>query len=207
MANFEFDIFDAEGNRKYLTLEERQAYLTAIDKALSKPDDRAKRTFALLLYYTGCRISEGLAITHDSVDYSGQAITFRTLKRRKTSFRQVPVPVNYLTELDDVHLVKDRQVSRPKGDGQELIWTFGRTTAWRIITTVMEQAGIVGPQAAPKGLRHSFVIQHQALGTPTHMIQNWVGWSTAAMMEVYGKALGNEAHDLAKKLWKNEQLL
>ena len=204
MASFDFDIFDAEGNRKYLNLEERQAYFAAVDRALNKSDDREKRTFALLLYYTGCRISEGLAITYDSIDYSGQAITFRTLKRRKTSFRQVPVPTNFLTKLDDVHHVKDHQTSKIKGDGQELIWSFGRTTAWRIITTVMEQAGIAGPQAAPKGLRHSFVIQHQALGTPTHMIQNWAGWSTAAMMEVYGRALGNEARDLASKLWKNQ---
>ena len=78
MASFDFDIFDDEGNRKYLNLEERLAYFAAVDKALAKPDDREKRTFALLLYYTGCRISEGLAVTHDNIDYAGQAVTFRT---------------------------------------------------------------------------------------------------------------------------------
>lgn len=202
MASFDFDIFDDEGNRKYLNLEERLAYFAAVDKALAKPDDREKRTFALLLYYTGCRISEGLAVTHDNIDYAGQAVTFRTLKRRKLVYRQVPLPTSFLTKLDDVHLVRDHQASRLKGDGQQPIWSFGRTTAWRIITTVMEQAGISGVQAAPKGLRHSFVIQHQALGTPTHMIQNWAGWSSAAMMEVYGRALGSEARDLASRLWK-----
>ncbi len=202
MANFEFDIFDPEGNRKYLTLEERQAYYHVIDPALAGPDDdRRKRTFALLLYYTGCRISEGLAVTYGNIDYAGKAVTFQTLKRRKTTYRQVPLPDSFLTELDDVHLVKDHQASRLKSDGQQEIWPFGRTTAWRVITTLMSRAGIVGPQASPKGLRHSFVIQHQALGTPTHLIQNWAGWASSAMMEVYGRALGNETRDLASRLW------
>ncbi len=49
MASFDFDIFDEAGNRKYLTLEKRKAYFAAIDKALTKPEDREKRTFALLL--------------------------------------------------------------------------------------------------------------------------------------------------------------
>ena len=202
MASFDFDIFDAQGNRKYLNLEERQAYYRAIDSALAGADDRKKRTFALLLYYTGCRVSEGLAVTHDNIDYSGKAVTFQTLKRRKTTYRQVPLPDAFLTKLDDVHHVKDHQTSRIKSDGQQRIWPFGRTTAWRVVSTVMETAGIEGPQASPKGLRHSFVIQHQALGTPTHMIQNWAGWASAAMMEVYGRALGNEARDLAKRLWE-----
>lgn len=202
MATFDFDIFDSVGNRKYLNLEERQAYYRAIDPALAGSDDRKKRTFALLLYYTGCRVSEGLAVTHDNIDYAGRAVTFQTLKRRKTTYRQVPLPDPFLTKLDDVHHVKDHQVSRIKSDGQQRIWPFSRTTAWRVVSEVMQRAGIEGPQASPKGLRHSFVIQHQAFGTPTHMIQNWAGWASAAMMEVYGRALGNEARDLASKLWK-----
>jgi hypothetical protein len=32
-------------------------------------EDREKRTFALLLYYSGCRISEGLFTTYKKVDY------------------------------------------------------------------------------------------------------------------------------------------
>jgi integrase/recombinase XerD len=120
----------------------------------------------------------------------------------KLIYRQVPLPPSLLVKLDDVHHVKDFQASRIKSDGNQPIWSFGRTTAWRTITSVMAEAGIEGIQATPKGLRHSFVIQHQALGTPVHMIQNWAGWASSAMMEVYGRALGNEAHQLASKLWK-----
>ena len=59
-ASTEWDLYDEHGNRKYLTPEEREAFFKAIPNAL----DREKRTFALMLYYSGCRISEALAVTH-----------------------------------------------------------------------------------------------------------------------------------------------
>lgn len=117
----DWDLYDDQGNRKYLTPEEREAFFLAIPKAL----DRDKRTFALLLYYTGCRISEALAVTHGRIDYSQKGVVFQTLKRRKKIFRFVPLPDHFLTRLDDVHHVIDVQKRTP---GKE-IWAFGRTTA------------------------------------------------------------------------------
>lgn len=190
----EWDLYDEDGNRKYLTLGEREQYFTSIPKTL----DRDRRTFALLLYYTGCRISEGLAVTHSRIDYAKKGVVFQTLKRRKKTFRFVPLPGHFLEKLDDVHKVKDFQKDQPK----EKLWSFGRTTAWRCISNVMDEAGIVGVQATPKGLRHSFVIHHQELGTPEHMIQRWLGWASRDMIEVYGKAVGKEERALAAKLWE-----
>ncbi len=190
----EWDLFDEQGNRKYLTPEERQAYFEAIPKAL----DREKRTFALLLYYSGCRISEALAVTHGRVDYVKKGVVFKTLKRRKSVFRFVPLPERFLTKLDDVHHVQDVQKRLPGAK----IWSFSRTTGWRAIVDVMEEAGIVGVQATPKGLRHSFVIHHQQLNTPDHIIQRWLGWASRDMMEVYGRAVGNEERNFAERLWE-----
>lgn len=189
----DWDLYDDQGNRKYLTLEEREAFLQAIPKAV----DRDKRTFALLLYYTGCRISEALAVTHGRIDYAQKGVVFQTLKRRKKIFRFVPLPDHFMTRLDDVHHVIDVQ---KRNSGKE-IWEFGRTTAWRAITDVMAKAEVSGIQATPKGLRHSFVIHHQELGTPDHMIQRWLGWASRDMMEVYGRAIGKEERNLASKLW------
>jgi integrase len=202
MPQFEHDLYDEHGNRKYLTAEERQRFFDHIDRALAKPDDRGKRTFALLLYYTGCRISEGLAVTYANLDYSAGHVVFRTLKRRKTTYRHVPLPPAFLTKLDDVHHVKDHQNARTQVATAQPIWPYGRTTAWRLITSVMEEAGITGVQATPKGLRHGFVIEHQALGTPVHMIQKWAGWSSTSMMQVYGRATGHEERAMAERLWQ-----
>ena len=202
MSKFEHDLFDEDGNRKYLIGEERQRFFDHIEPALSKPGDREKKTFPLLLYYTGCRISEGLAVTYNDIDYSTGGVIFRTLKRRKTTHRFVPLPHSFMVRLDDVNHVKEQQNARTLGPARERIWPMGRTTAWRLISRVMEDAGIEGVQATPKGLRHSFVIEHQSLGTPAHMIQKWAGWSSAKMMQVYGRAIGSEEQELASRLWQ-----
>lgn len=201
MTPSDYDLFDAQGNRKYLTSAERELYFNHIDQALSKPGDREKRTFALLLYYTGCRISEGLAVTYANIDYGAGGVILKTLKRRKTVHRFVPLPASFLTKLDDVHRVKDYQNRGSPTRAESRIWPFGRTTAWRVITSVMATARIEGVQATPKGLRHSFVIKHQEIGTPEHMIQKWAGWASRDMMEIYGRAIGNEEQDLASRFW------
>lgn len=51
------------GQRKYLTREEREAFLKAAEKT-----DREVRTFCGVLAYTGCRISEALALTAERID-------------------------------------------------------------------------------------------------------------------------------------------
>jgi integrase/recombinase XerD len=202
MPNDDFDLFDQEGNRKYLTQEERIRFYDSIDKALSKPQDREKRTFSLLLYYSGCRISEGLATSYKKIDYSAQGVVFETLKRRKKVHRFVPLPHSFLTKLDDVHRVKDYQAGRADGGkATNRIWSFGRTTGWKVTCKVMATAEIEGIQASPKGLRHSFAIKHQLLKTPETMTAQWLGHADTSMMAVYGRAVGLESREIASKLW------
>ncbi len=203
MPNEDFDLFDQEGNRKYLTQEERSRFYDSIDKALNKPQDREKRTFVLLLYYSGCRISEGLATTYKKVDYSAKGVIFETLKRRKKVHRFVPLPESFLTKLDDVHRVKDYQSGRAEGREADRIWLFGRTTAWKTISKVMATAEITGIQATPKGLRHSFAIKHQLLKTPETMTAQWLGHADTSMMAVYGRAIGLESREIASKFWED----
>jgi integrase/recombinase XerD len=198
----DFDLFDQEGKRKYLNQDERTRFYNSIDVALSKPQDREKRTFVLLLYYSGCRIAEALAVRYQDVDYSGQGVIFKTLKRRKRVFRLVPLPQPFLVKLDDVHRVKDYQAGKGEGKSTDLIWSFGNTTGWKAIKKVMATAGINGVQACPKGLRHSFAIKHQLLKTPESMTAQWLGHADTSMMAVYGRAVGAEDRELASKLWE-----
>ena len=105
----DWDLYDSEGNRKYLTAEERTAFFKSITPALPDSKGRTKRTFALLLYYTGCRISEGLGVTAKNIDYSRKGVVFKTAKQRskKVKYRFVPLPDRFLEKLDDVHHIKD----------------------------------------------------------------------------------------------------
>jgi integrase len=71
-------LYDTEGRRLYLTSAERDTFLDAATQA-----DRPVRTLCAVLYYTGCRISEALALTPRRVDIGGQTIIFESLKKRR----------------------------------------------------------------------------------------------------------------------------
>ena len=91
------ELHDSEGKRKYLNPAERVAFREATERT-----PREVQTFCLVLYYTGCRISEALALTPDRIDFEEGTLTFETLKRRKQVFRSVPVPHSLLQALSVV---------------------------------------------------------------------------------------------------------
>lgn len=81
-------LHDQHGQRKYLTPEERDAFIRAAESAA-----REVRTFCWTLAYSGCRISEALELTADRIDVREGRLVLETLKkRRKGVYRAVPVP-------------------------------------------------------------------------------------------------------------------
>jgi integrase/recombinase XerD len=112
---------DKQGRRKYFTDEERTAFLEASSRA-----PREVRSFCGILLYTGCRISEALALTAKDIDLSAKAIVFETLKKRKRGmYRRVPVPSELLDSLDMIHGL--RQLQR-KGRLNARLWPWCRMT-------------------------------------------------------------------------------
>ena len=102
-------LIDPNGNRLYLTPNEREAFIEAAKRSPS----RDVRTFATILYITGCRISEALALTPGRIDFNAEVIVFETLKKRKRGvYRAVPVPSDVLDILDMVHGIKGAQKTK-----------------------------------------------------------------------------------------------
>ncbi|MDQ3565119.1 MAG: tyrosine-type recombinase/integrase [Pseudomonadota bacterium] len=145
-------LYDDDGQRKYLTLDERQAFAEVANQ-----EEGIALTFCGMLLHTGCRISEALALTADRVDLKQKKIVIESLKKRRNGvYRSVPVPDIFLKELDLVHGVRAAQAAKARGRRQRL-WPWSRTTAWRLIKRVLREAGIDGGQCATaKGLRHGF---------------------------------------------------
>jgi len=57
----------------------------------------------MVLHDTGCRISEALALTSESIDLSGRAVMFESFKKRRRGiYRAVSVPPALLDTLDMV---------------------------------------------------------------------------------------------------------
>ena len=157
-------IYDPQGHRLYLTGSERAAFRTAAEAA-----PREVRTYCWTLLYTGCRPSEALALTADRVDFRAAVLTFESKKKRRPGlYRAVPVPATLLDALDLVHGLRDRAT-------RTYLWTWSLKTAYTRVIEIMARAGIAGPQASPKGLRHGFGVACIEKGIPS--IWCSAGWA------------------------------
>lgn len=182
-------MFDSNGGRKYLNASERQAYLEAI----RAESDEARRALLMTLFYTGCRISEGLNLLVHRVDLAATTVVFETLKRRRRGlFRAVPIPDELATLL--------RKITDQK-NSEARIWEFSRPTAYRMIVAKMRTAQITGGMAMPKGLRHSYGVACVSAKVPLPMIQRWLGHARAETTAIYLDVHGEEERELAMRVW------
>lgn len=179
--------FDHEGRRKYLTRAEGRKFLDQVAH-LSMPD----ALFCLIIYYTGCRISEALSLCPRNLDASTNVVRIQSLKKRgRKEIRRVPVPDFLAVELRNF----------ADGDESQRFWQFSRTKGWRIIKRVMTAAGISGIHATAKGLRHGFGVRGALHQIPVSIIQTWMGHSDSSTTAIYLAVQGEEERALIEKTW------
>ncbi|MGH7119116.1 MAG: tyrosine-type recombinase/integrase [Acetobacteraceae bacterium] len=66
---------------------------------------------------------------------------------------------------------------------------------------VMEAAGLSGPKASPKGLRHAFGVSAVTTRIPLNPMQKWLGHAQLTTTAIYANAVGAEEKDIAKRMW------
>ena len=186
-------LVDGKG-RKYLTAEERERFLAAAARE-ARPE---RQTFALVLAHSGARLSEVLALRPTDIDLDAATIRIRTLKRRAEHWREVPLPAETLRALELVHGLR----SIPARRAGDPLWPWSRATGHRRIVAVMDRAGISGPQACPKGLRHAFAIAAVEAGVPLPTIAAVLGHADIATTAIYTTAVGIEARTFLARMWE-----
>ena len=180
----DWHVYTRDGRRKYLDRDERRRFLLA---AAEECD--TSHALCVFLLYSGCRITEALAVTAEQIDRQGNTVLLRTIKRRKLAFRHIPLP-RYV-----VHMLLG--VASSSGP----IWPIHRVTAWRWISRVMERARIAGPMACCRGARHSFAMHAAASRVPPNLLQRWMGHASLSTTSIYLDAVGNDEREFAERMW------
>ena len=183
--------------RKYLTREEREQFLAAVRNHPKPTVQTLARTLAL----TGCRVSEALAIRACDVDLVAHEIRIATLKRRKEHWRAVPIPEDLVQALELVHRVRRAQAS-VRG-AKTPLWPITRQAAHRQVVALMQNADIAGPQACPRGLRHSWGVAAVTAGVPLPTIAAVLGHADLSTTALYTTVIGAQARELVARLWNN----
>jgi integrase len=187
-------LYAADGHRKYLNLSERQRAIAAMEGL-----DPDKALFALTLAWTGARVSEVLALTPASFQLDRGVVAIVTLKRRRFTVREVPVPGSLLelinTSFGLSAAQRDPELSRRR------LWPWHRVTAWRLIKQIMRQCGLAGCAASPRGFRHGFGVGALQAGAPLNLVQRWLGHATIGTTAIYADASGPEEQAFAGRFW------
>ena len=190
-------LYDQEGNRKYLTRDERRAFMDVAK--LAEPEVRA---FCLVLAYTGARVSEVLSLTPARFDFSARMVVIETLKRRRRGvFRGIPLPPVAFDEQEGERRVCGLRLDPLVADVP--IWSWCRTTAWNHVKGRMRLAGIRGKRASPKALRHAFAVGALEADVPITLVGRWLGHARLATTEIYTNVVGREEREIAKRLWED----
>lgn len=191
-----YDVYDKNGVRKYLVDLERDNFLEAAWAYCSSVD----RTFCLTLGFTGARLSEVLELTPRHIDYGTGLIVIRCLKKRKKIvYRPVLVPMWLLVELDRTHDISAAQKDAERRN--QRIWTWCRTTAWSRVKGVMRKAGIEGPYATARGLRHTHGTASWGQGVPLKTLQRQFGHARPETTMIYTNVVGAEELQYAERVW------
>lgn len=185
-----FSLYSQQGARKYLTPQERARFIVA-----ARQQPRAEvAALCLTLAYTGCRISEALALVAAQFEAQGGFIAIRSLKKRHRAiaFREIPVPAEVMSAVAKLL----------PADPSQRIWTLSRGRAWQLVKAVMDDAEICdGLHKTPKGLRHGFGLHAVRSGVPLNLVQRWLGHARLETTAIYLQAMGVEERELASRMW------
>ena len=201
-----------KGNRRlYINGSERRRFID-----VAETQDLQIRAFCLTLLYTGCRLSEARELTQQSLQAQEQLLSFRSLKKRdQHHIREMPIPAVLCQCLNDLAAraedtdasAKLERTPQIQDNSSPWLWQspagdqITRNTAYRWIKDVMAQAGILGPQACPKGLRHGFAVHAIFCGIQLNMVQKWMGHADISTTAIYANAVGREELELAGRMW------
>ena len=159
------------------------------------------RALLELLYGTGARISEVLALAVDDVTHLDETDGILVLTGKGDKQRIVPVGSKARAALD-AYLVRARpQLSKGKTaklflnvrGGKEM----SRQSAWQVVKTAAEEAGIK-KDISPHTLRHSFATHLLEGGADVRSVQELLGHASVTTTQIYTHITA----DSLREMWR-----
>ncbi len=141
-----------------------------------------------LLYATGARVSEAVALSADDLDLDGQVPVVRLFGKGRKE-RIVPVG-SFAVEALDAYRVRARPVLAARGSGSTALFlnsrgsALSRQSAWTAIRRAA-QAAKLAHRVSPHTLRHSFATHLLEGGASVREVQELLGHASVATTQIY----------------------
>jgi len=169
---------------KALTVDEINSLLSAPSEEGLGIRDRA---LLELLYATGARVSEIIALNVDDVRASDESITTIRLFGKGKKERIVPMG-SYAKKALDQYLTRVRRGLLKKNESALFLNARGsrltRQSAWAIVLEAAKRAGIKR-EISPHALRHSFATHLLDGGADIRVVQELLGHASVTTTQIY----------------------
>ena len=180
---------------KAITVEQMTTLIEAAGGgADATPAQLRDRALLELLYGTGGRISELVALDVDDVHEDVVRVTGKGRKQRL-----VPVG-SFARRALDAWLVRGRPAFSAKGRATPALFLgargarLSRQNAWLILQAVAERAGIEG--VSPHTFRHSFATHLLEGGADVRVVQELLGHASVATTQIYTHLTADALRDM-----------
>lgn len=156
---------------------------------LDTPAGLRSRAILELLYGTGARISELIALDVDDIDLTDREFATVRLMGKGNKERIVPVG-SYALDAVDAYLVRGRPALAAAGRGNAALFLntrgnrLSRQSAWTTITQAASRAGLT-ETVSPHTLRHSFATHLLSGGADIRIVQELLGHASVTTTQLY----------------------
>lgn len=179
---------------KAITIAQMESVLAATDG--DEPQAIRDKALLELLYATGARISEAVALNVDDV-LNGDVVR---LFGKGGKQREVPVG-SYARAAIEQYLVRVRPVFSARGLATPALFLgargqrMSRQNAWIIIRAAAERAQL-GIEISPHTFRHSFATHLLSGGADVRVVQELLGHSSVSTTQIYTLVTADSLRDM-----------
>ncbi len=183
---------------KALTIEQVQALLDATEG--DDPTRLRDRALLELLYATGARVSEAVALNVDDLLGEDGAADIVRLFGKGGKQRIVPIG-SYARAALDAYLVRARPKMSARGRATPALFLgvrgarLSRQNAWLIMRAAGERAHL-GVELSPHSMRHSFATHLLQGGADVRVVQELLGHASVATTQIYTKVTADALRDI-----------
>ena len=180
---------------KSLSHEQVTTLLSQVPR--NNPSDVRNLLLLELLYGTGVRISEAIAIDLEDLDLENKWIKVRYGKGAKQ--RLVPIGKELATTLDKYLIQARPELLKNKARQSALLVSrrgtrITRQAAWLIIKSIGQMANLP-IELTPHSLRHTFATHLLAGGADIRVVQELLGHSVVTTTQIYTKVNIDQIRD------------
>ena len=179
---------------KAITIAQMESVLGATDG--EEPQQIRDKALLELLYATGARISEAVALNVDDV-LDGEVVR---LFGKGGKQRIVPVG-SYARKAIETYLVRVRPQFSARGTATPALFLgsrgqrLSRQSAWLVIRAAAERAKL-GVEISPHTFRHSFATHLLAGGADVRVVQELLGHASVATTQIYTLVTADTLRDM-----------